>query len=1008
MTQKLRVQLFCLFSIFCLSVVFVGFTPSTTLAQSGRITGTVTDVTTHESLPGASILVKGTTIGAASDRDGNYTIQGAPAGNDTLIISYIGYKSQTKPVTVPAGKEVKVNFALRSLSVVGQEVVVSVQASGQKQAINQQLASNTIENVVSESRIRSLPDVNAAESVGRLPGVSIQRSGGEAQKVAIRGLAPKYNLVTVNGIQIPATGGSDRSVNLSIISSNMLDGISLKKVVTPDMDADVLGGTVDLKLKEAPDSLSATASYQGGYNKLKSFYGNYQFEASISDRFFHHRLGIIANFNTNQYNRSANVYNGGYNLGTATGTNAKILDLTSVTLNEQNVIRSRTGGSAVIDYKLPNGKITFNAFYNKLGNNSLTHTNDFENIISTTSNPTQILTLNVDPKSANSIFTSALGFKKDFNWVQVDATVSKSSTVGRDPSNYSWTFDDEYASSIYSSYDSVTTSTTPSTLVSRFALNDTSAFRLRSLFHNTTHRNEFVTSAKLNLKFPFHMGDQISGYFKTGGKLHWLHRMNNQEQVGRDGLQYGGGGAIADAIDIVDPSMNLRQLTLQKGYIPMTPFAVYYARPNFLSGAYGDTPLSYVPNLSKMRRLWSDLVTSDTVGNGGSYARYFIPSAGSDYTGKERKQAAYVMAEFDLGPHIVFLPGVRYEYNYTHYNGLRFIDVNTNTNPNSQPKGLDSLSIARHNSYWLPMFQLKIKPTDWLSLRLARTETLARPDFTQYTPITTMNAGHNYLRAANSLIKPAKSTNYDAALSIFDNHIGLFTADVFYKKVEDLIFQTSYLLVGGSNTIKPLPGMNIPDSWLNQITGLVTADTYLNNPNPTTYKGFELDWQTNFWYLPSFLKGLVLDMNFSRIYSHTTIPVYKAISTQDTRFRPPRTVFNVVDTVRTARMPEQPRYIANATLGYDFHGFSIRVSYLYQTDVITWINDLHPILDNYTGAYARWDAAIKQNLPMGLQVFLNLNNLNNRRDHSYQGNINHPVYTQNYGFTADLGVRYQF
>jgi TonB-dependent receptor len=1006
MAKKLRYNLPATLVWSCLIFSVLMMVPNEVLAQSGRITGKVIDVTTREALPGASILVKGTTIGAATDRDGNYTIQGAPAGNDTLVISYIGYKSQSKPVTVIAGKEVKVDFDLRSLSVVGQEVVVSVQATGQKQAINQQLASNTIENVVSESRIRSLPDVNAAESIGRLPGVSIQRSGGEAQKVAVRGLSPKYNLVTVNGVQVPATGETDRSVNLSIISSNMLDGISLKKVVTPDMDADVLGGTIDLKLKQAPDSLMAIASYQSGYNRLKTFYGNYQVEASISNRFFHHRLGIIANFSINQYNRSANIYNGGYNLGTATGTNEKILKLNNVTLNEQNVIRGRTGGSAVIDYKLPNGSITFNAFYNRLRNNSLTHTNDFQNILSTTSNPTQILTLALDPKNTSSIFTSALGFQKDFNWIQVDATVSKSSTVGKDPSNYSWQFDDEYASSIFSSYDSVTTATTPSTLVSRLALNDTSAFRLRNLFLNTTHRNEFVTGAQLNLKFPFHIGDQISGYFKTGGKLRWLDRMNNQEQVGRDGLQYGGGGAVADAIDIVDPSLNLRALTLQYGYIPMTPFAVEYMRPGFLSGSYGDTPLSFVPSLPLMRRLWNALVASDTVGTGGSYARYFIPSAGSDYTGKERKQAAYIMAEIDLGPHIVFLPGVRYEYNYTHYNGVRFVDVNTNTNPNSVPKGLDSLSIVRHNSYWLPMFQMKIKPTDWLSVRLARTETLARPDFTQYTPITTMNSGHNYLRAANSLLKPAKSTNYDAALSIFDNHIGLFTADVFYKKVENLIFQTSYLLVG--DKIQPLPGMNIPPDWLTQITGLVTADTYLNNPNPTTYKGFELDWQTNFWYLPSFLKGLVLDVNFSRIYSHTTIPVYKAVTTYDYHFRPPRTEFSVVDTIRTARMPDQPKYITNITLGYDFHGFSIRVSYLYQTDVVTYINDLHPVLDNYTGAYTRWDAAIKQNLPMGLQVFLNLNNLNNRRDHSYQGDINHPVYTQNYGFTADLGVRYQF
>lgn len=1004
MTTKLRARSLSLIFVFSISIIFISVSPLSVFAQSGRITGTVTDQTTGESLPGASILIKGTTIGAASDRHGNYTIQGAPAGQDTLFISYIGYDSQQKPVTVEAGQAVTVDFALRSLSVQGQEVVVSVQASGQKQAINQQLSSNTIENVVSESRIRSIPDVNAAESVGRLPGVSIQRSGGEATKVAIRGLSPKYNTVTVNGVEVPATGGSDRSVDLSIISSNMLDGISLKKVVTPDMNADVLGGTVDLKLKEAPDSLDVGATIQGGYNQLKTFYGNYKFEASVSNRFFDNRLGVIVNFNTDQYNRSADVYSGGYTAVTATGSHQYLLNLTSVTLNENNVIRARNGGSVVLDYKLPSGKITFNAFYNRLHNNNMTHTNDFQNIIVQGANPTQINELSVDPNNVNSIFTSALGIKQDFNWVQVDASVSRSSTLGKDPSHFAWQFDEESAAAIYGATPP-TAQTTPYDVVSKLALNDTSQFRLRNLFNYTTHRNEFVTAAQLNLKFPFHMGRQISGYFKTGGKLRTLDRMNNQEQYGRDGLQYGGGQTIARSLDQVDPALNLTALANQYGYIPMTPFAVQYNRPGFLSGAFGNMPLGFVQNLSLMRRLWRDLVASDSIDD-GNYLRYYAGSIGSDYTGKESYQAGYIMAEFDIGPHITFLPGVRYERNYTHYKGVRFQEIDQNNNPSKPPADLDSLSVKRHNSYWLPMFQLKIKPTNWFNLRLARTITLTRPDFSQYAPITTLNSNHNYIRAANTQLVPAKATNYDAALSIFENHIGLFTADVFYKKVDNLIFQTRYHLFG--NQIVPLPGMNIPDNWLNILSGNVPADTYLNNPNKTIYKGFELDWQTNFWYLPSFLKGLVLDVNFSRIYSHTTIPVYKTTTSYDYSVRPPRSIFSIVDTVRTGRMPDQPKYIANATLGYDFKGFSVRVSYLYQTNVITYINDLNPLLDNYTGGYSRWDLAVKQNLPMGFQIFLNLNNLNNRRDHSYQGDTSHPVYTQNYGFTADAGVRYQF
>ena len=71
-------------------------------------------------------------------------------------------------------------------------VIVSAQAAGQVAAINQQLSSNTIVNVISEEKIQELPDANAAEAIGRLPGVSIQRSGGEANKITLRGLSDKY------------------------------------------------------------------------------------------------------------------------------------------------------------------------------------------------------------------------------------------------------------------------------------------------------------------------------------------------------------------------------------------------------------------------------------------------------------------------------------------------------------------------------------------------------------------------------------------------------------------------------------------------------------------------------------------------------------------------------------------------------------------------------------------------------------------------------------------------
>jgi outer membrane receptor for ferrienterochelin and colicin len=106
-------------------------------------------------------------------------------------------------------------------------------------AINRQLASKSLKNIVSSDRIQELPDANAAESVARIAGVTIKREGGEGNKVVIRGLSPKYNAITVDGTRLASTDPDDRSTDLSMISQYMLDGIELTKAGTPDNDGDV-------------------------------------------------------------------------------------------------------------------------------------------------------------------------------------------------------------------------------------------------------------------------------------------------------------------------------------------------------------------------------------------------------------------------------------------------------------------------------------------------------------------------------------------------------------------------------------------------------------------------------------------------------------------------------------------------------------------------------------------------------------------------------------------------
>ncbi len=964
---------------------------SVSLAQTGSVKGKVFDKNTDETLASANVIITGTSLGAATDLDGNFIIRGVAPGKYTITVSYIGYNPVRKSITVAADRTVEADFHLEPVALEGETIEITAQAEGQLDAINQQLNSNTIANIVAKDRIKELPDVNAAETIGRLPGVSIERSGGEANKISIRGLEPKYNTVTVNGVRIPSTSGDDRSVDLSLISSNMLDGIIVKKANTPDMDADALGGTVDLKLKEAPSGFHVNASAQGGYNQLQDYYGNYAFTGTLSSRFFEDQLGVIANFNLDDYDRSADKFQGNYN---QTGVAPNIVvEPSSINLRAEDVDRSRIGASTLLDYRIPSGKVTFNSFYNRMKNESLNRIN-LMNVVE--NRHTYSLE---NKKDATSIFTGMTGIEQDFEWIKYDFAVSRTSSLTDNPENFEWNFIQENGSpfntgGVYAGMD-------PHEIPGLANIDDT-----LTGFNNTyiysTLRKENETSLQLNTQLPFRFGSDVKGYIKIGGKLRWLDRMNDQQQLGSGNLQYGGSAYQNPAI-----VASLRYLAekypddwnwqsdsaIARNYavFPVYRFLLNEASPRFLNGEYD---LGFMIN-ERVLRQFTEALKTTSAQYPDNWLNYPTGSMGSDYDGVERYHAAYIMSEVSWN-FVTLIPGIRYEKDYSEYNGQRF--RGTATVGSAPPPDYTKLNNVRENEYWLPMVHLIVTPLDWLKIRLARTETLTRPDYIQYAPITSIDIYGNYIRANNALLKPARSENYDASVQIYENYTGFFTVSGFYKRIENLIFQAGYQL---RSSVPTLEGSNVPPSWR---TNNPWMDTYVNNENPAYYKGLELEWQTRFWYLPSYLQGIVLNVNYTRIFSEIDKQIYstKRVITGI----PPRTSYIVTDTIRTSRMPYQPGHILNVTLGYDIKGFSARVSYLFQSDKTAWIaND--PALDQSTGTYYRWDLSLQQKLEWGLQIYANLTNLNKRADRNYRGNIEtNASYTEYYGFTVDLGIRY--
>jgi hypothetical protein len=253
-----------------------------------------------------------------------------------------------------------------------------------------------------------------------------------------------------------------------------------------------------------------------------------------------------------------------------------------------------------------------------------------------------------------------------------------------------------------------------------------------------------------------------------------------------------------------------------------------------------------------------------------------------------------------------------------------------------------------------------------------------------------LNNNSGILTWNNYNLNPQRSTNYDLYLSVYNNEIGLFTIGGFLKQIDDLIYAWSFH--DSLNVYLPQNSL-----YTTVPKGNYLINTFINNSHRVNDYGMEVDWETHFWYLPGPLSGLVFNVNYTHIFSKAEYPY----TIQKTVNR--KTVY--VDTTFTDRLLDQPDDIVNFSIGFDYKDFSVRVSMLYQTDIFTGVN-FWPQLRSHTSAYTRWDLAVKQELPWyGVQVFCNINNLNAAKDLSIIEGGNVPLSEQQYGLTADLGIR---
>lgn len=777
---------------------------------TGKVFGDINDP-----LPGVSIYIKSLNISTATDYTGEFKLLNVPSGNYEITYTYLGFQDKTENITLKSGENLSLGNVVLSPSTkkLG-EVVITSSIEGQQKAYNQQKNADNIKNVVSADLIGRFPDLNVAEALQRVSGVTIQRDNGEGSIVQIRGTPLNYTTVNINGEQIPSTDeGGNRSESLDLISADQLASMEISKAVMPEMDGDATGGSVNLITPFAKsEKMNVKATVGGGYNDLQREPST-TLKLNYDQRFFKNKLGFLAG------GSYYNTINGEERIETIYGVNStsKQLEINDFRLRPLLNTRKRTTLTSTIDYKFnDNSKIYFNALYSNLSDESVRNrvrirpragSYSLTNPTIASGNDVEIrrdvndrlinksnLSLNLGGKhqipGSNSFFDYELfytGSERELT-SRRHTFRKRNFTLNVDRSNPDFP--------LFSSPD--------------FNFNDYSAYNFLSYEEDNPIANKGKNYVgKFNFTIPFKIKDK-QGEFKWGAKYRNLSNERRRTTLVYD--QLNGVYNIAQVLGNYNPSIFNNTYTL--GFTPDAGAAQQYFNQN---------TSAFVLNQEQTRGL------SDS---------FF-------FNATEEVSATYVQGKIQWGK-LMVLAGLRFELTQVAYDANRV---------NRTPSGawLNTTPVSGNNLYdfLLPSIHLRYSFDKSNNLRFAATKTYARPNFNDLVPNQDVNVFDLSLRSGNPNLVPASAVNVDLLHEMFFKDAGIISFGGFYKEISRFIFSQQSFVVGGEfdgfREEKPING------------------------NIAIIRGLEFNASKKLDFLPGVLKGLSTFLNYTYADSKSSI-----------------------------------------------------------------------------------------------------------------------------------------
>jgi TonB-dependent receptor len=928
-------------------------------AQNGKgaISGHVADIA-GGILQGASVKIQPGGVSAVSDNQGQFTLTNLPSGSYTVTISYSGFSPFTTTVNLTAGQTASVNAVLQ-VAPSNQAIDVHADLHGEAEEIQVQKTSEDIVNVISADVITSLPNANIADAVGRLPGVTLERDEGEGKYVQVRGTEPRLTNVTIEGINVASPEVAVRQIKLDVIPADLVESVELEKTLSANQDGDAIGGTVNLRLKNAGDQPTLILNGLGGYTPIIG--GRYvgQSSATVGQRFgTDKRFGALIGFTYDYNGRGIDDIEPGIDPGYAAPT------YDSLDLREYRYQRTRWGIAGSSDYRLNrNSDIYLHYFYSDFKDygNKWVYTLNDDVCEPGGSQPCSGNIITPDfPKFTTSqrtpdysIGNIAGGGKHEFSnsWLAWDVSVSNGREL-QAAGNPGATFKPITSSSIQPicQYDPAVT-TNPF----RPQWNSACTAPGSPTFDPTQYyMSEFDTSSgptdQVNLEGSAAYGMNYKwgshdGTLEFGAKIRNSHDYQN---------------AISP---VWDPN----------GTYLMSSFLSGFKNPDYYNGSYSIGP---VTSYSKLNDFFNENPGDFTLDVSDTH----LGSDPNNYNLTERVTAGYIKNTLRFGRWRL-QTGLRLEATQLEIQGFEVLTV-----PTSSTAG-DWLSTSEtHNNQWyvdpLPSVQLRYELTADSDVRAVYGRRLSRPNPYDLVPYSTVDQSTNpyTISLGNPNLKAEHANDFDLLYEHYLKPYGVIQAGFFYKQLVDPIYYTTNL-----GAASPLCPASQP----------CTTSTIINGSNGHV-GGIELAYLQHFGLLPGPLSGFGIAANYTYTYSQAGgLP--GRTDTPALQRQAPNS-FNVGPSYDYGRL--------SAHAGMSYNGPMI---YQYQYTPATDPENLGlkgPTGDIYLYSHFQLDAQVSFRVRNGLSFLVQGENLTNEVFGFYNGS---PIYVDQreyYKPTFSLGFRW--